>query len=394
MATVIELPQMTDTMTEATLVAWLKSEGDTVAAGEAIAEFETDKAIQELEAPAAGTLLRQFAGPGAVVATGAPVAVIGLPGESIPDVVARSSDVTPGLPESKTPAISDSTDKPAESKPGRVKSSPLARKLATEAGMDIRAIGGTGPGGRVVRRDIENAKTEPSVSGAGEMFIPFDRMRRTMIARLIETHRTIPTFTVTRRIDMDKAAAFREDLKRTRAFADGIGWTEILVKAAALAMRVVPGLNARYEEDGIRRLREVNVGIAVGLESGVIVPVIHRCEEKGLHAIAGEFRDLTSRARDRSLLAVDIGNSTFTVTNLGMYGVDEFAAIINAPDAAILAVGAVTQQAVVREGTLAIARVMNATLTVDHRVADGVTAARWLEAFSEVLEHPVGLIID
>jgi len=388
MARTIELPQMTDTMAEGTLVSWLKAEGDAVQAGEPIAEIETDKAIMELEAPEGGVLLKAFVAVGDTIPCGGPVACVGNLGDPIPDATGAS-------------ALATKTG-PAPKHRGRTKASPAARKIATAAALGLDDVGGTGPGGRIVRRDVEAAlaaraaapPSEPAQAVPTGGVVPIGRIRRKMIERLVATHQTVPTFSLTRRIVMDAAAGFRDGLVATATFSGGIGYTELIVKAAARAMRDVPALNARFTDEGIRSIEDANIGVAVGLDEGVVVPVIRRCQAKTLRQIADDFRGLTERAKRNALLAADMGNSTFTVSNLGMYDIDEFTAIPNAPDAAIMAVGAIAPQAIVRGNAVAIARLMAVTLTVDHRVADGVAAARWLAAFAGYLENPIKLLVD
>jgi len=404
MATKVELAQMSDTMTEGVVLAWLKEEGDEVRQGDAIAEIETDKATMELEAPAAGVLLKRYVEAGATVSCGTVLALVGNRGEPIPDDEPTSAAAREAservLPPSE-PCASEAPAPYAPTEDVRLRSSPSARKLARMEGVDLRTVVGTGPGGRVVRRDVEAVLAEgrraaPVAQPAhlpGQT-TPISRVRRKMIERLVATHQTVPTFSITRRIRMDAARAFRESLKMTETFAGGIGYTELLVKAVARAMKSVPQLNARYTESAIVLLDEVNVGVAVGLEEGVIVPVIRRCQARSLREVRDEFQRITTWAKEHSLLADDLGNSTFTISNLGMYGVEEFTAILNAPDAAILAVGAVARQPVVSDDGIVVAEMMSVTLTVDHRVADGVLAARWLQAFTRCLENPVSLLVD
>ena len=408
MVTLVELPQMTDTMTEGTLVAWLVDEGDAVRAGDAIAEIETDKAIMELEVSVDGVLLKRYFLESDDVPCGAAVAAVGDVGDTSPDApeapaaqaadgVAAPSEVD--LPDAPSTVVGEESEpEPPDGSDDRIKASPIARRIASEKGVELDDVGGTGPDGRIVRRDIEAAASSEAAPCVSEESVaaevtPHSRLRRIMIDRLVDTHRNVPTFTVTRRFDVDRLAMFRDELRSTDAFADGIGYTEVLVKAAALAMAREPGLNDRYGADGIERVGKVNVGIAVGLDDGVIVPVIRHCERLRLQDIVKEFRRLADRARSGTLLADDLGDSTFTISNLGMYGVDEFTAVLNAPDAAILAVGTVAEQPVVRAGEIVAGKVMTGTLTVDHRVADGVVAARWLAALAHYLENPASLVV-
>jgi pyruvate dehydrogenase E2 component (dihydrolipoamide acetyltransferase) len=404
MATNVELTKMSDTMTEGTVVEWLKAEGDEVRHGDSIAEIETDKATMDLEAPRDGVLLKRFVEAGATVPCGTVLAVIGAEGEPISDAAPAASQehgATEAARSSAEPGPRQAQPLASPLDAARLRSSPSARKLARTGGADLKAVSGSGPGGRILRRDVEAALADqkrmaaqaPSAPPAGEV-VPISRLRKRMIERLVATHREAPTFSLTRRINMDAARAFRESLAVTNASAGGIGYTELLVKAAARAMKAEPGLNARFTERGIERVADVNVGIAVGLEDGVVVPVIRRCQALALHEIRDEFARIVARAKDNTLLAADLGNSTFTISNLGMYGVEQFTAVLNAPDAAILAVGAITPQPVVSAEKLSVAHLMSVTLTVDHRVADGVLAARWLQVFSRCVENPVCLVVE
>jgi pyruvate dehydrogenase E2 component (dihydrolipoamide acetyltransferase) len=388
----IELPQMTDTMTEGVVSAWLKDEGEEVRQGDPIAEIETDKAVMELESPSDGVLLRRYVDEHVEVACGTVVAAIGDAGEAVDDApqpVSKDGDAEPTSSQSSVDVREERQESQPEpsASPDRVVSSPAARRKAEERGVDLSSVAGSGPGGRIVMRDVETAAGEEPVKR-----IPLSRKRRVMIERLIETHQSVPAFTVTRHFDCDRLVRFREELKHSADFADGIGYTELFVKAVALASVREPSLNARFAGNAIYRFSEVNIGVAVGLDDGVVVPVIRGCERKPLVDIVRDFRRLTERVRNGTLLANELTGSTFTISNLGMYGVDEFAAVINAPDAAILALGSITDRAVVRNGAVVAAKVMTGTLTVDHRVADGVAAGRWLAELAALLQEPGGLI--
>jgi len=382
MATFVELPQMTDTMTDGVLSRKIVAEGESVRVGDAIAEIETDKAVMELEAPEDGILLSWRFDENAEIACGDIVAIIGSVGEEIPvpRQEAASNAVVPEEPPSE-----------------RVKASPVARKIARESGIDLAKVSGTGPDGRVVRRDVEavaemgGSKVEGPQPETSRISI--SRNRRIMIDRLVDTHRNVPTFTVTRRFDMDHVVELLRQVRHAHGDAFPIGYTEILVKAAALASTREPALNARYGATGIDRLSDVNIGVAVGLDDGVVVPVIRSCQNKSLGEIAESLKEKTERAKRGALLADDVQGSTFTLSNLGMFGIDEFQAILNAPDAAILAVGTVAKQPVVRGDSVAIGTVMTGTLTVDHRVADGVTAAKWMAALADVFANPISLVM-
>ncbi len=369
MATFVELPQMTDTMTDGVLSRKIVAEGESVRVGDAIAEIETDKAVMELEAPEDGILHSWRFAENAEIPCGDIVAIIGSVGEEIP------------VPRQEAASNAVVTEEPPSE---RVKASPVARKIARESGIDLAKVSGTGPDGRVVRRDVEAVAEMGGSKAEGPQpetsRISISRNRRIMIDRLVDTHRNVPTFTVTRRFDMDHVVEFLRQMRHAHKNTCPIGYTEILVKAAALASTREPALNARYGAEGIDRLSDVNIGVAIGLDDGVVVPVIRSCQSKSLGEIAEKLKEKTERAKRGALLADDVQGSTFTLSNLGMFGIDEFQAILNAPDAAILAVGAVAKQPVVRGDSVAIGTVMTGTLTVDHRVADGVTAAKWMAA--------------
>lgn len=382
MATYVELPQMTDTMTDGVLSRKIVGEGESVRAGDPIAEIETDKAVIELEASTDGTLLRWYAEENLEIPCGTVVAVIGNIGE----------EISPFQKEAAPDTVV--TNKPASE---RVKVSPIARKIAQDSGINLEQVSGTGPDGRIVRRDVEAAseksRTAVKKPSPEKSYIPIGRNRRIMIDRLVETHQNIPVFRVTRRFEMDRVVDFLRQVRHVRGNECSIGYTEILVKASAVAFVREPALNARYSTDGIERYRDVNIGVALGLDTGVVVPVVHEVNRKSVDEIARELGEKTDRAKRGVLLAEDVQGSTFTLSNLGMFGVDEFQAILNAPDAAILAVGAVSKQAVVRGDVLAVGTVMTGTLTVDHRVADGVAAAKWMAAFADVLTNPIELVM-
>jgi len=308
MATVISLLQMSDTMTEGAVVSWLKHEGDTVRVGEAIAEIETDKATIDLEAQEDGVFLKRLVDIGVTVPVGTPLAVTGKAGEPIPDISASLPAAGVRVPESGTGPATNSTKTGVSRIPDRVRSSPSARKLARSVGIDIGTVAGTGPGGRIVRRDIEAAKVadhKPFAAPGGSKItsIPISRPRRKMIERLVQTHQTVPVFSLTRRIRMDAAKEFRASLRSTKTYSAGIGYTELVVKAVARAMDAEPRLNARLTGENVTLLDEVNVGVAVGLDDSVVVPVIRGCRAKHLAAITTEYRELVRRAGEGSLLA-------------------------------------------------------------------------------------------
>lgn len=390
MATVT-MPQMGFDMQEGTLVRWLKQPGDQVAKGEPIAEIETDKAVIEIEAFESGTVKELLVEEGATVPVGAPIMIIDT-GEG--DGAADAADGT-----------------------GRVKASPLARRLAAEHGVDLRSVVGTGPGGRIVKVDVLQAAKTPAAQAAPapapapaapapapvpaapaapaleDKVVPLSRMRQTIARRMAESKQQAPHFYVTMAVHMDKAMELRANLN---ALGDGqfrVSVNDLVVKATAIALRKHPNLNASFEGDAIRFHGAVHMAIAVALEDGLITPVVRDAHVKSLLQIAHEARELAELARAGRLAPDQYQGGTFTVSNLGMFGVEEFSAIINPPQAAILAVSAVQDEAVVRDGQLTVGKVMRVTVSADHRVADGAQVALFLQDLKQILENPLRLLV-
>lgn len=396
------MPKMGDAMTEGKILRWMKRPGDAVAPGEPIAEIETDKVNVELPAEEAGTLLEVLAPEGQSVPVGQPIAVIGRPGEQ-PGTATAPARSTPGAepaaPRPATPAEAPAPARiPAEE---RIKASPLARRLAREHGVDLAALTGTGPEGRITKEDVEAylartagaAPAAPPTPPLRTEEVPLGRPRRTVAQRMVEAKGPVPHFYVTVEIRMDAAL----DLRRQLNAALGekvVSVNDLVVKAAALALRAFPNLNASYRGETVLRYGEVHVGVAVDRPEGLIVPVIRHADRKGLVAIAREARDLAERARSGRLRPEELEGGTFTVSNLGMFEVESFAAIINPPQAAILAVGTALPRAVVDGGQVRAAHVMKATLSADHRVTDGAEAARYLAELRRLLETPLLLVVD
>ena len=420
MARVLRMPEVAANATEAVLAEWLVT-GD-FAAGDVIATVETEKALVDVEAEVAGTVLATLVGPGSAVEVGAPIAVLGDPGEQVTDrdalfaelgvakpvaaTVPERRDVPevpePGVPDvdpgsaaplAETPVQDQPvTAAPAPSRNGRVFSSPLARKLAAAAGVPIEEIPGTGPRNRVLRRDVEKAvaaraTTAPPEAG-GE--VPHSRLRRAVAARLQESKREAPHFYLRATLRADRLVALREEVNRAAEVR--VSLTDLLVKAVAVAHRRVPELNVVWTPDAVRTFDTVDVAVAVATDRGLVTPVVRDVGSLTLTRLATSLRDLAERARAGRLRQDELEGGSISVTNLGMYGVEEFAAIINPPHAAILAVGAVREEPVVDDGVLAVGRVVTVTLSVDHRPVDGVVAARWLAAFREVVEHPIAIL--
>ncbi|MDQ7041509.1 MAG: pyruvate dehydrogenase complex dihydrolipoamide acetyltransferase [Rhodothermus sp.] len=436
MAIPVEMPKMSDTMEEGVLVAWLVEEGQRVSAGDVIAQVETDKATMDLEVYDDGVLLKKVVQEGESVPIGGLIAVLGEEGEDISEILARYSgkqeaaaerelsETTPAettAPQAKPAQAGDGAPVPAvtaeDGAETRIKASPLARKLAKEYGLDLRTIQGTGPEGRIVRRDIEaalarqrppvevpaptpEAPPAPTPAAAVELpyeVVPITPMRRTIARRLAQSKFTAPHFYLTVDVDVEKAVAFRQQLNEL-AEAQGrprISFNDLITKACALALRQHPEINASYlEQEGeIRRWKEIHIGIAVALEDGLVTPVIRHADQKGLGQIAEETRALAEKARQRTLQLQEMEGATFTTSNLGMYGIEEFTAIINPPNACILAIGAIREVPVVKNGMIVPGRRMRLTLSCDHRVVDGATGARFLKTVQQYLEEPLNLLL-
>ncbi|MFN3477172.1 MAG: dihydrolipoamide acetyltransferase family protein [Candidatus Methylomirabilales bacterium] len=385
MTTEVVMPKMGYDMTEGKILRWRKQEGEEVKRGEVIAEIETGKVDIEVEAFSSGILKRILAREGEVVPVGQVIALIAAPGEAAPEI--------------KAPAV-----EAAE----RILASPLARKLAEEHGIDLRLVKGTGPGGRITKEDIEAylkareavpTVPKPEVVAPVEVAPeveyeerPLSRMRQTIARRMAESKRTIPHFEITVDIDMAEALKLRKALNEVLEGVK-ITVTDLIVKAAALALKKHPELNSSYAGDKARLYKRINIGIAVALEEGLVTPVVTDCDKKPLQEIAREAHEKAERARAGKLKPEDVVQGTFTVSNLGMFDVEEFTAIINPPEAAILAVGGVEKRPVVKEGEIVISDRMKVTLGIDHRVVDGAQAARFLQTFKQLMEQPLQLLL-
>ena len=423
----VEMPKMSDTMEEGVLVEWLAEEGDAVSSGDIIAQVETDKATMDLEAYDDGVLLKKVIPAGAAVPIGGLIAVLGEAGEDISELLAGYGGAAEP-PDSAPPAASagdgaaepaaqEEADAPAaaDADAGRVKSSPLARRLAHEHGVALQQIAGSGPEGRIVKRDVEAAIRQGAPARSGDPgyqmsvvsvetpaeeaseILRISQMRKAIARRLSESKFTAPHFYLTVDVDMEQAVAARARINR-KAEADGgvkISFNDFVTKASALALRRHPEANASWieEEGAIRRHGHVHVAVAVAIDDGLVTPVIRHADRKGLAQIAEETRELARRARDRSLQPEEWEGSTFTTSNLGMYGVEEFTAIINPPNACILAIGAIRDEAVVKEGAILPGKRMKLTLSSDHRVVDGAVAASFAGTVRSYLEEPVSMLL-
>ncbi|MEW6683267.1 MAG: dihydrolipoamide acetyltransferase family protein [Nitrospirota bacterium] len=417
MAGRIIMPKLSDTMEEGVLVKWLKREGEGVASGDVVAEVETDKAVLELEAYTDGVLRKQMVPEGARVPVGALLGVIAGDQESIDALLAEGSKaeqvrpfaptgtegppvtpakpVPPSIQASVLAEVAQRSAPAASETPGTVTASPLARRLAEQRGIDLRAIRGTGPGGRIVERDVAAAATSPTPAvttppSAGDRREPLSLMRATIAKRMTESKATIPHFYVTTEINAGPL------LEVKTRFADTagpkIGVTELLVKAMGQALLAVPRVNASFAGDAVVFRAGAHVGVAVALEDGIITPVVRDADRKSVGQIAEALADLTDRARRKALKPEEYQGAGISLSNLGMFRVDEFSAIITPPEAAVLAVGRIVETAVIREGRVEAGHRMRITLSADHRVIDGVIAAKYLEEVAARIENPWQLL--
>jgi pyruvate dehydrogenase E2 component (dihydrolipoamide acetyltransferase) len=403
MAAEVKVPRLGQGMESGTVVKWLKAEGDTVAKGEPLYELDTEKVTQEVEAEAAGVLLRITVPEGDEVPVGTTIAFIGEKGEEVPDVSSNGKPPQPvEEPRAETVEVPPAGAAPAPAAPvredgERIKASPLARRIARERGVDMAAISGTGPEGRIIAEDVDRAVAggppaprEPVASPlppAGEVeTIPHTGIRRTIARRLTEAAQ-VPVFQLQVSIDMTRA---NEVVAGARELYPDVRVTlgDLLAKVSAAALRRHPEVNASFAEDAIVRYPSANVGIAVAAPQGLVVPVVHGAERLSLPEIAALRADLVDRARTGKLRAEDLEGGTFTVSNLGMYGVERFVAILNPPQAAILAVGQTEDRPVARDGEVVIRPMLTATLTADHRAVDGAPAADFLRTLKTLLEEP------
>jgi pyruvate dehydrogenase E2 component (dihydrolipoamide acetyltransferase) len=405
MATKVLMEALSPTMEEGRLVEWKKKEGEPVATGEVLAEVETDKAVMDLQARAAGIMLKHLIAPGTTVPVGNLVGVIGDAGEDISALVAaQPAPVARPVPAAATPSLSGPTARPA-SEPGpaaggRIKASPLARKIAADRGVDLSGVRGSGPEGRIVVRDLDRAPAAPAATGfaapilragTGEPFrdVPLTQLRKAIAKRLAQSIGPVPTFYLTTEVDMERVAEARQALAAAEV---KISFNDIIVKAVALALRQHPACNAWWQDDRIRYWNEIHVSMAVAIEDGLITPVIRHADLKSLRQIGAESRDLAARARERRLAPEEYTGGTFSVSNLGMFDIDQFTAVINPPEAGILAVGSIAPKAVADGGQVVVRRRMRVTMSCDHRVIDGATGAAFLQTLKQMLENPLAML--
>lgn len=444
-ATLVQMPLLSDTMTEGTIVKWHKQVGDTLKNGDLLAEIETDKATMDFEAPEAGILLYVGAKEGETVQVKTPLAIIGEKGADYQSLLndgaapvnggaAPAAQPTENQPEAGQPSetvLVPGTDSPStraqepEKKPApaaesddRMKISPLARKMAEDKGVDMHQLKGSGENGRIVKRDVETftptaqpaaistatptaqpaeavkqtPKTAPATAGS-ESFeeVPVSQMRKVIARRLAESMYTAPHFYLTIEINMDKATSAREAMNQYSPVK--LSFNDLVIKASAMALRQHPSINSSWLGDKIRINHHVNVGMAVAVPDGLLVPVIRNADIKSLSQISADAKDLGGRAKEKKLQPAEMEGSTFSISNLGMFGIEEFTAIINPPNACILAVGGIKQTPVVANGEIKISGIMKVTLSCDHRVVDGASGAAYLQTFRGLLEDPMRMLV-
>lgn len=399
------MPRMGSSMEQGKILRWLKKEGDRVEKGDMIAEIETEKVTIQIEAFASGFLRKIVAPEGETVPVGGLIAVIAGAEEPIPPIEqlreGAAAAPTPGPAREAEPARAAPAPT-APAAPERVVASPVARRLAEEHGVDLTQIRGTGPGGRIVKQDVEQfvaQKRAPAAPRAPERVtdrveeVPLSRIRQAIARQMTTSKQTVPHFYLTMEVDVTEAQRLRRQLNELAAGESKVSVNDLVVAAAARALKKMPEVNASYAGDKIQRKHFVNVGIAVDTPEGLIVPVVHDADQKSLREISRDAKRLAKGARERRLAAEDIEGATFTVTNLGMFGVEHFSGIINPPEGAILAVGAVETKPVVVDGNVTVADRMKLTLSGDHRVIDGAIGARFLQEVKALLETPLSLVV-
>ena len=444
MATKVIMPKLSPTMEEGQLSRWLKKEGGKVSMGEPLAEIDTDKATMEMQALGNGVLRKILIQEGESAPLGQLIAIIGEPDEDISSLISESAMTQQTKTTASAPAStpSESAEPPASPatipetsgkaevqvsgnggaspQPVEVAStdrlivSPLAARIAAEAGVDLRSISGSGPGGRIIKRDVEGviaggksaatsqaspARLRAVDGGAVQKLAastyrdqPMTEMRRTIAKRLVTSLGPIPHFFLTTEIEMDRAAEMRSAIKELEPDLK-ISINDIIIKVAAAALIQHPQVNASFQEKAVRYYDHADIGVAVAIEDGLITPIVRSADQKSLSEIAAEVRDLAERARHRKLRPEEFMGATFSISNLGMFGIDEFTAVINPPEGAILAVGAMSPKPVVRNNEVVVRQMMRVTLSCDHRAIDGATGAKFLQTFKKILENPLFLVV-
>jgi pyruvate dehydrogenase E2 component (dihydrolipoamide acetyltransferase) len=420
MAEYMTMPKMSDTMTVGTLVTWHKKVGDKVKSGDILADVQTDKATMELESYYDGTILYQAIQEGQDIPVNALLIIIGKEGEDIQPILQKfqstQAETTPSVTKNETqtvananattttitqPSLTNTQVVVEETDNGRIKASPLAKKIASENQINLKEIKGTGDGGRIIKKDVDNylelLKTQPKTVKTSVLVtdsyedIPLNNMRKVIAKRLTESKNNAPHFYLTMKIDMDNAIEAR---KKFNALSEvKISFNDILIKAVAAALKKHPKVNSSWLEDRIRVNHNINIGVAVAIEDGLVVPVIKNADLKGLTQIASEVKEFVNKAKSKGLAPEDFTGNTFTISNLGMYGIEEFTAIINPPDSCILAVGAIMEEPVIKNGQIVVGNTMRVTLSCDHRVVDGAVGSEFLQTLKSYLEDPIRMLL-
>lgn len=420
MAEVIYMPKLSDTMTDGVVAEWHKKIGDTVKSGELLAEIETDKATMEFESFYDGVLLHIGVEKGQTVPVNSLLAIIGTAGEDVKALIAQGGStpvvetpkaetttpqVTPEVTAVTQPTVASA---PANTPPvhsnsassGRILASPLAKKLAEEKGVDLAFVAGSGEGGRITKRDVDhyvpyNAPARAAMTTSTGVVSysdePISQMRKTIARRLAESKFTAPHFYLTVAIDMDNAVAARKSMNSQEGVK--VSFNDMVVKAVAMALRKHPTVNSSWLGDVIRTNHHVNIGVAVAVEDGLLVPVVRFADSKGLMEIGQEVKTFAQKAKDKKLQPADWEGNTFTISNLGMFGIEQFTAIVNPPDSCILAVGGISEVPVVKNGQVVPGNVMKVTLSCDHRVVDGASGSAFLQTFKQYMENPVMMLV-
>jgi pyruvate dehydrogenase E2 component (dihydrolipoamide acetyltransferase) len=431
MATQVVMPKLSPTMEEGQLTRWLKKEGDKVSMGEPLAEIDTDKATMEMQALSNGVLRKILINEGESAPLGRPIAIIGEPDEDISSLLKSFENKGAQAPakaeEPEKPAAAASEPKPSaldeqsqQASPpsrdgGRQLISPIAARMAADAGISLSSLQGSGPGGRIVKRDIEAAMTEkPHAKAAPSLPIaalgrpaekgavygpsayrdePVSEMRRTIAKRLVTSLGPVPHFFLTSEIDMERAADLRRSINELYPDAK-LSVNDVIIKVTAAALLAHPQVNASFQDKTIRHYEHADIGVAVATDNGLITPVVRSADLKSLVEIAAEVRELAERARARKLKPEEYTGASFSISNLGMFGVDEFTAVINPPEGAILAVGAMAPKPVVKDGSIVVRQTMRVTMSCDHRVIDGAAGAQFLQTLKQILENPLYLFLS
>ena len=410
MAREVPMPRLSDTMEEGRVLQWYKQVGDSVKKGELLAEIETDKAVMDLESVEEGTLLQLLVAEGGSAALGAPIALVGdeseigteaavaAPTAPAADDAAQGDAVTDSA--AATTAASQLADaERTQAASGRIKASPLARRIADEQGLDLSRIKGTGPGGRIVKDDVEKAAREvavaddPTAMPSESEVASLSRMQATIVRRMLESKTTVPHFYLTLEVDMSAAKAMRAEVNAAWSEEERISFNDLVIRATAMALMRHPDANGSYQDGGFVYHEEANIGIAVAVPNGLLVPVLKNCDTKPLRQLAVEAKVLVERTREGKNRPGDLEGGTFTVSNLGMFGVRDFYAIVNPPQSAIIAVGGIEPRPVVRDGEIVVRDIMYLSISADHRILYGAPAAEFLRDLKDLLENPYNLLI-